>query len=175
MTRQLASVVIVGALLWPARGLAQADPWPSQSDADFFKTEDDRPPPRPKERWYGWQTLLADGAAISIGVAAIAADTPGLFAGSAVAYLLAPPMIHLHHARGGAAGGSLGLRLGGPLLGAVIGGGSCEESSGACASWGLVVGAVAAMLIDAGYLAWEVVPVATVSPGHAWFGASAPF
>src|SRR5215467_11328850 len=60
-------------------------------------------------RWYGWQTLLVDGAAIGLGVAT---RNAGVFLG---AYALGAPIVHVAHERFGEAAGSLGLRVVMPL------------------------------------------------------------
>lgn len=64
--------------------------------------------------WYGWQTLLGDVAAASCALAFKegACFTP---------YLLTGPGVHIAHRRYGLAAASLGLRVGGPALGAVVG------------------------------------------------------
>jgi len=64
--------------------------------------------------WYGWQILLGDVAAASCALAFKegACFTP---------YLLTGPGVHIAHRRYGLAAASLGLRVGGPALGAVVG------------------------------------------------------
>ncbi|HEX4338630.1 MAG TPA: hypothetical protein VH062_22145 [Polyangiaceae bacterium] len=76
--------------------------------------------PAPRRRWYGWQTLLVDGA---VGVAVIAV-TSGEHASSGTSwvapvtavYVLAPPVVHAAHGHVGKTVLSLGLRAIGPLL-----------------------------------------------------------
>src|SRR5882762_5470404 len=83
-------------------------------------------------RRYGGQTLLVDVTALTlVGIGFLAVDVtsghepkvPGLAAmvlGGAV-YLFGSPIVHGLHGNGGRATGSLGMRIGFPLLGAAIG------------------------------------------------------
>lgn len=112
--------------------------------------------------WYGWQTLLADGAGIGV----FAAGGPLAFVGVGE-YLVAAPIIHLAHDRPGAAGESFLLRLGlaggGALVGALAGsGGDCGSSDIPCSAiggiFGLVLGGASAIIIDAAALAHETAP-----------------
>jgi hypothetical protein len=89
------------------------------------------------QEWYGYQNLAADGAAFALAMAA--GSTENREAGNALGwlsfgtYVLASPIIHGLH--GGGVGRSLAsgaMRLGLPVLGAVIGGSmaSCDGREG---------------------------------------------
>ncbi len=98
----------------------------------------------PLDRWYGWQTLLADTASFGafLGGSAIASaeeEKPGgdvawgqrLSVLGFVSYLAASPVIHgVHERSAGRVVGSVTLRVGLPLLGLVAGAAleSCEPT-----------------------------------------------
>lgn len=104
--------------------------------------------------WYGWQTLLADGAGILI---TATAETPaGFVAGS----FIAPPIIHLAHGRPLAALESGGLRLGLPLAGGLVGAGIMSNSKDDYAvlggvALGATLGYLTAVVVDAAVLSYE--------------------
>lgn len=109
--------------------------------------------PHPTETvWYGWQTLLSDGAAL--------ATTPIVPWLGVTTYLLGAPLVHAAHGRPIVSLASVGLRVGTPLVGAV---GGVLLSSGCgrdlCglgyAAVGAAVGAGGAVLLDAFALARE--------------------
>jgi hypothetical protein len=130
------------------------------------------PPPAPSSeevvdretRWYGWQTLIADGVSLV---------TAPLIVGI-ITYPIAAPLVHAAHGRWESAGASLGIRvvaplglalLGGTISFLALGGGHGGELAGLAAVPGAVVGGalgvVSAIVIDAAVLARE--PVATRS------------
>jgi hypothetical protein len=130
--------------------------------------------------WYGWQTLLVDGAATGLLVASIPiqsndANVP-LFVGGLGTFALGAPIAHVAHDHPWRGLGSLGLRLGLPAIGLAVGamvaptvaGDHPNDTTGAGAvsemiAGGLVgagIGAVAAMAIDASVLAWDSGPAA---------------
>lgn len=80
-----------------------------------------------------------------------------------MAYVFVPPTIHGTHGRAGAALGSLGLRVGAPILGAVVASASCDRDRepygclGAAAA-GAVAGCALAVTLDATLLARERQP-----------------
>jgi len=82
-------------------------------------------PEQPQTTWYGWQTLLADGAAAGlVGLAILSPDGNGanvLGTASFVTYLVGGPIIHWAHGHGAKGWGSLGLRVGLPLAGTLAG------------------------------------------------------
>ena len=122
------------------------------------------PPPAPRPvpvaitshngAWYGWQTLLADGAGILI---TATAETPaGFVAGS----FIAPPIIHLAHGRPLAALESGSLRLGLPLAGGLVGAGIMANSNEEYAvlsgvAIGATLGYLTAVVVDAAVLSYE--------------------
>lgn len=68
-------------------------------------------------RWYGWQTLAVDGAALGVAVGGFAiheSEVP-LVVGAG-AYAIGAPIVHLAHREPWRAAGSLGLHLGLPIL-----------------------------------------------------------
>jgi len=79
-----------------------------------------------KRRWYGGQTLGVDAAAgglFALTVPAVLVFPPAAvltFGGSFVTYVLGPPGIHLVHGRPDAAAWSLGMRVLGPPVGALL-------------------------------------------------------
>jgi hypothetical protein len=117
------------------------------------------PPPKPM-RWYGWQTLAADGTAIALGALTQRWEP------FAVVYLGAAPIVHWEHEQVGRGFGSFTLRLGAPLVLGVLGFGTGFVACGArdCAGTGALVGAgagyVLAVVIDAASLAYDEAPIA---------------
>lgn len=125
-------------------------------------------------RWYGYQTIFADGGAIAGGVA-----TGGVL--FLPGYLLGAPVVHAIHGRPLRGLLDLGLRLGMPLAGAIVVGGSeylATRNKGlpllTFSVLGAAGGAVAAMAVDATVLAWdEGAPrknVLAISPSVRFFG-----
>ena len=130
-------------------------------------------------RWYGWQTLAVDGALLTIGLlplrpsdsSANTAFALGWYGG----YALGAPIVHWAHGHVGKGFGSLGMRLGGPLAGALLGVGvalatgasfGVKDSSGnqlyvgtgdRIAEGGVILGMLAPVIIDAAVLAREPV------------------
>jgi hypothetical protein len=124
------------------------------------------------KHWYGWQTLIADGA--TIGLAFATRGNPYVTGAS---YGLAPTIVHFAHGNVGRGFGDLGIRLvAPPLLG--LGGGligmatAPDDAYGLSKLGGFIVGAgigvitgyVAAVTIDAAALSWETVPADSVAP-----------
>ena len=136
-------------------------------------TADERPLPRRK--WYGWQTLTADGASFAaLTVAAVLSDraargsdekgvssnAKGLVWFGLLGYELAPGIVHFLHRNPGRGFASMGLRLGMPLAGFFLGASAasscsslaCEESG---AGLGVLLGMAGAIAIDAAVLAYD--------------------
>jgi len=134
---------------------------------------EDAPPPRMVKQWYGWQTLIADGAAIGLGFA-----TRGNPWVTGAAYSLVPTVIHFTHGNVGRGFADLGIRvvlpplatIGGGLLGLALaqdpGGSGAGKLNGLLigAGLGLITGYVGAVTIDAAALSWETVPADSVAP-----------
>lgn len=108
--------------------------------------------------WYGWQTLLVDGASIGLtwgGMTSWHHDHAMLYLGMGT-YALGGPTVHLAHGRPGAAAGSLLLRVG-LGFGGMFAGASADHDgeSFAGAAYGLLAGMLAASAIDAAALGHE--------------------
>jgi hypothetical protein len=137
-----------------------------------------------RSEWYGWQTLIIDGVAVAS--LPLAYYSPPVIIGSLTAYTLGPPIVHLAHGKVGTAFGSLGLRVGMPLVGAFVGQffGHTGEWGNTGAYVGGLVGAIGAQVIDATVLTFEDVPGLRTTlplpnlvlrPGYAALGFSTAF
>lgn len=140
-------------------------------------------PERPRTSWYGWQTAASDVGVIGLWIAAYlvdeaksgsaswqsydAASNVLVWSGVAV-YALGAPAIHLAHGNGRKALGSLGLRAGLPVAGAIagmlIGAVACGNSDSdfvpcpvVLGALGFVSGGVAAPIVDGTVVARETV------------------
>lgn len=139
---------------------------PALSDSPYAS---ERPPPVATESyWYGWQTLIVDGA--SIGTMAIGGAAPPLALVGFGGYLIGPAFVHGANGNSRGAGLSIALRATLPLLGGLIGyasAGRCTDTDpehkqffGPCflhgfaeAGIGVVVGATLAIVIDTAAIA----------------------
>jgi hypothetical protein len=155
------------------------------------------PPAPPEVRWYGWQTLVADGGAVALfGLAAGFAGGNGNATTVAAAgliglgaYLAGGPIIHAAHGHPGKAGVSLALRVGLPVLAWAVGFGlgsnSCHDSYDheGCptdyAAAATLVGVLTSVALDAGLLGRERVaeptrnaPIVFFTPGRGGGGLS---
>jgi hypothetical protein len=124
-----------------------------------------------ERRWYGWQTLTADlgiqvagGGVYAIAYAgdATRGEKRAIEIVTVAAWAGASPIIHALHAHPGKALGSLGLRLGGPLVtgfgGGIIGWYTSKKSEKGAedgASLGILAGMIAVTIIDAAAIARE--------------------
>lgn len=108
-------------------------------------------------RWYGWQVLLADVVGGTLSSAGAIANEPGLVIAGGAVQIAGPPTIHWLHGRVGVGFGSLGLRVGGPLVGGLVAAGIQVASGFSIDSIGVGLGAAAGALIAA------VVDVAVLS------------
>lgn len=150
-------------------------------------------PEPPRSKWYGWQNLTADGAALTIFIlAAGQRDGEALLWSGLATYALAGPIIHFAHENVGGGFASLGLRVGAPLGGMLLGC-AADDSKGmfGCiggAALGFIVGYTAAVAIDASVLAYEpessartskarplIVPTAAWSPHGGTLGLQGIF
>jgi hypothetical protein len=146
-----------------------------RSSAEERRSNSVKPEPQYRlgeKRWYGWQTLLADGVGIGIMLASL--DDGDRFAAGAVTYLTVAPIVHAAHARAGASFASLGLHALGETVGLFVWlvgcGDSYDEETGreqySCEG-GVAPGVsllVMTSLLDASFLGWERerIPIATV-------------
>lgn len=121
--------------------------------------ESPRPAPGPTS-WYGYQPMAFDVVAGGMAVMSAKTENVPLAFGAVATYAFAAPLVHLVHGSGARFAGDLGMRLGGPLVGAVTGGGIGAlggDVYGAAlgALGGLAVGATAAMIVDYAVLSKE--------------------
>lgn len=147
---------------------------------------EDDPPSRPRERWYGGWVLAGDAAWIA-GAVAMAKLGCGACVGATVAggYLIAPGIVHGVHGGAGNVLASLGVRVVLPIGGAWLfepdysgeetaGGARPGESVGGGISmmFGAMLGAVAAIGLDAALVAWGPEARATAAGPTVWVGRS---
>lgn len=167
------------ALLFEAAPVFGAPPAEGHDDLDA----DEVPGPVHEQRWYGWQILVVDGAADALAIATVATHRGGTYpttlAGYSLAaggYLFGGPIVHAVHGHGWRTLGSLGLRVGAPLGGALLGllGGavgtrpSGVDEGGLATIFlgvvGLSVGVIAAQVLDPVLLGSEDVPQPQPAP-----------
>jgi hypothetical protein len=135
-----------------------------------------RPPPRfaeePPSRWYGWQTLATDGAAVGLISASLATVDNGrnspssaLAWGALGVYALGAPVMHFVHENPGRGLASFGMRVGGPIVlgftGAVLedcGGGGGDFCGLGGALIGTSLGIIGAVAVDAAVFAYDDQP-----------------
>jgi len=79
----------------------------------------DRRPP-PPERWYGWQTLTADGAAVLLVAVSGMTGAPALVGVAFAGFALVPPAIHVVHHNVGQGFLDLGARAILPIVAAKL-------------------------------------------------------
>lgn len=147
----------------PDAGRTQRDA-PEQQGTTAQSTSDVAHPSRPSFReqpvWYGWQTLVADGAALVTGIAGAHFSSEELGYLTVGGYVLGGPIVHLTRENFGRAGASLALRVGLPLTFASVGAAAadCEGSEELFCGIGEVViggliGVTTAIALDAAVLA----------------------
>jgi hypothetical protein len=124
----------------------------------------------PRRRWYGWQTLLVDGASIGLLVLGVAADDRGAGRLGALGYFFGAPIVHWSHGHVGKGFASLGLRVGSVLVLSVAAFGCYGGKSAACYLGLSVVPGVVA--IDSASIAREDVPATESSYGIAPYWSS---
>ncbi len=119
-----------------------------------------RPVVTTETHWYGWQTLLSDGAALALFGAAASDGGSGVATASVGMYALGGPSVHAVHGTFGKAAARLGVRLGFPRVGAAV---LSAGKDGWDAVGGIVIGGgigiLAAIALDAAWLARERVQV----------------
>jgi hypothetical protein len=106
---------------------------------------------------------MADGTSL-IALPLVSAFTSSVEFGVAAlgGYFLAPPIIHGAHGRWGIAAGSLGLRVGLPVLGGLLGAAADDDCRGeicvpVISALGITLGALGAVALDASLLSFEEV------------------
>jgi hypothetical protein len=179
----------------PAKTNVITEPGAPVDDDSDDEAEDARLGSRRK--WYGWQTLTADGASFAVLTMAVALGNQDRSRNSedlaAVAwfgvfgYELAPGIIHFVHRNPGRGFASMGLRLGMPLAGAFLGASAasgCSDGFGCEADGiglGILLGMSGAIAIDAAVLAYDdpktpsrrgmsLMPLVAVTQRQAWVG-----
>lgn len=126
-------------------------------------------PPRTEKKWYGWQTLIVDGAVIvsSIAIGAASSDASNA-AGTVflVGYALGGPIVHWANGQVGMGFASLGLRVGAPVVVGVLGGALAAGASNGDgyavlggAAIGIIAGSIGAVVVDSAVLARKTVTV----------------
>jgi hypothetical protein len=120
--------------------------------------------------------LATDAASVVLLVAAVSVSSNaegdsstgvGLAYASLATYALGGPVVHIAHENYGRAAGSLGLRVGGPILGGALGC-AADDSSGmfGCLgglALGVFLGTLTAVVVDSAALAYEKVPETAAS------------
>ncbi len=165
----------------------------ARTDQEAEADEADELSSRPE--WYGWQTLIVDGASFTSLVAGAslnsrpgARDTPGdsLVWVGLLGYEFGPGIVHFVHRNPGRGFASFGLRLGMPLAGAFLGaslasGCNANLCEAGGAGIGVLLGMGGAMAIDAAVFAYDdakrssgrrvgFLPLVAVTPRQAWVG-----
>lgn len=129
---------------------------------DSERDDGPKEPEEPKEpqTWYGWQLIALDALALTLATFSLSNGSPGslsiLVVGAAALYLLGAPALHLLHKQPWQAAGSLALRIGAPLLGAMMmdtGGYGATSVIGPFT--GMLAGAALAPLVDYALLAFK--------------------
>ena len=132
-------------------------------------------PAHADEEWYGYQVLATDLGGGALVAGGVMADLPAMWLSGAGALLLGGPIVHAAQGNHGRAAASLGLRVGGPLLGGITGsllssvfGGSGGQSGAGrvinlflYSTIGAAAGFVTASVIDIAYVAREDNAMAT--------------
>jgi hypothetical protein len=137
-----------------------------------------KPPAAPVvfRRSYGWQIVVADVSSVALTIAGGVGESDEVAGLGVAGYFLAAPVVHFAHRNVWQGFASLGLRVGGPLVGAAIGNAvaDCGESSGE--HWcgivpitvGVFAGILGAMIVDAAVFAREDVPRPRTTAGFSW-------
>lgn len=106
--------------------------------------------------WYGWQILITDVAAAGF-VLAGSSDRSSegtMYTLAGFTYVLGGPIVHWGHGYAGRGWGSFGMRIGLPIGGALAGLVADSHDSGAAVG-GLVLGYLAAVVLDITVLGFE--------------------
>lgn len=153
-------------------GAGAEEPAPAPQAYVERQDDDDAGEPKTKKHWYGWQTLIADGASIV---------TVPLGGVGVAGYFLAAPVVHAAHGRWGIAAADVGVRVALPLTGCYVGAALSDDRGefaglGECILGG-ALGITGAIALDAALFAREDVEVAPKKKerGHlAWTPTLAP-
>lgn len=110
---------------------------------------------------YRLQTALCDAAALSLFAMSVHSDGDAAASVGLAAYVAGAPLVHLFHHHSARAAESLALRVALPLvlgvIGSAVGKSQCDagcdnDSDLAGVAYGIIGGAIAASVIDIGYL-----------------------
>jgi hypothetical protein len=177
--------IVFGALTLAAPASAQEaspprrpwDPPPAGEPAPPPERPWDDPPsaqPRLERRWYGWQTLTTDAAAIALLVGTFAVtesdDTSIIgplptttYTLGVLSYALGGPIIHFAHKNPGRGFGSFALRVLVPIAVIALSAGiACQGGGDFCGLIAVPFGGAAiisAIVVDAAVFAYDEVPV----------------
>jgi hypothetical protein len=178
---QRCSLITLAALAWASSAHADVAPDLTDEPARVSNAAPGTPfvaapEPMSQSHWYGWQTLLVDGAALTTVVGGLwlrpahqdwsvvsIVGVGGLAVGA--------PIVHWAHGHTGVGFASLGLRLGLPALGALIAltpscsGGECSEQALALALGVTLI--PAPIVLDATWLARERETAGAAPPARA--------
>lgn len=138
------------------------------------------PPPSPlaasQRTWYSWQVVLVDSASLVLLLAGEGTRANAVADAAVAGYFLGGPVVHWSHGSVARGFGSLGLRVGIPVTGALVGaligfaanpgntssahcgGPICVTPAVAFGAVGFLLGLVAAPIVDAAALAYEDSP-----------------
>lgn len=173
----LATLALVATAAGPA---AAEDTSPRSLEAAVAAAEQPPDAPPAPTKWYGWQTLAADAAALTLFGGAVATGKDhyaplGFLVLGTGTYALGAPIVHLSQGEVGRGVASLGMRIALPsLIGLMANQVSrgCEDRN----SWmpdfcregrtaiGILVGSVIAMTVDSAALAWKQAPKPVAEP-----------
>jgi hypothetical protein len=163
--------------------------------APALRDEGGEEPSRAKaaeKHWYGGPILLTDGIAygsLALGFE-VEKTAPGALPIGGLTYALGGPIVHLVHGNWGRSAISVGARVALPIVGLAIGANTDDGYDGSSGGTdrmgallgGVLIGMVAATLVDAGLLAYEpvaesptVAPTVSLGKDHAVVGAAGTF
>src|SRR6478736_191861 len=165
--RTLAGAALIG-MLWSSSSLADTPPAMSDDAARAPSVALSVPPavtqePATETHWYGWQTLLVDGAALGVTIGGFwlrpaHQDWSVVTLAGIGAWAVGAPIVHWSHGRAGVGFASLGFRIALPALGLLLMSTPCSSSECSegilAASLGLAI-IPAPIVLDAAWLARE--------------------
>ncbi len=182
-TLAVASLLVAASVVIARDARAQADPpsppapSPAPTPASELPPPPSAPPPPlvwplpPKRRWYGWETLIVDGAGLATLAVSARTDSNAVSTVGLGIYLFGPPIVHGVKGHVGTAFGDFGIRLTAPIVTGIVGYAIDNATSSPCspgawlcfrglggAALGGLIGYAAAVALDAAWLAREDVP-----------------
>jgi hypothetical protein len=136
-------------------------------------------PPSPAQpgvvtrEWYGYQTLLVDAAVLStsLGIGLQSRGGTSFAVVATTGYLAGGPLVHLLNGNPVAAAASLGVRVGAPVVGGLLGAaaGGSKSMAPYTAVLGSAIGVVSAIVFDSAYIANNTVKRPEVSATNTAF------